>query len=57
MKNVWLTLFVSVLVAGCQLNSVEGEYRDVEVKVTNKASDSNSKSTFCPPGQAKKGKC
>jgi hypothetical protein len=55
MKKLWLTFAVSLFVSGCQINSVEGEYRDMEVKVSNKESDSNS--VFCPPGQAKKGRC
>lgn len=59
MKSLWLTLAVSIFVSGCQINRVEGEYRDVEVKVSNKesSSSSDSNSTFCPPGQAKKGRC
>lgn len=36
MKKLWLTFAVSLFVSGCQINSVEGEYRDMEVKVSNK---------------------
>lgn len=55
MKNLWLMFAVSIFVSGCQINRVEGEYRDVEVKVSNKKTEPNT--GFCPPGQAKKGRC
>ncbi|WP_413111672.1 hypothetical protein [Thaumasiovibrio sp. DFM-14] len=41
---------------GCQLTRVEGEVDDVKVKVSTKNSD-GSYGDFCPPGQAKKGRC
>ncbi|MGD8171424.1 hypothetical protein ACQEXU_07205 [Vibrio sp. TRT 21S02] len=57
MKQIYLALCMCGLLAGCQINSLEGEYKDVEVKVSNKDSKSGSDGEFCPPGQAKKGRC
>ncbi|MFC3032626.1 hypothetical protein ACFOEE_08850 [Pseudoalteromonas fenneropenaei] len=59
MKTLILAFCSLSLLAGCQLTRVEGEVSDVKVKV---ATDDNNKSEnsdgkFCPPGQAKKGKC
>ncbi|WP_197057194.1 lipoprotein [Vibrio sinaloensis] len=56
MKKPCFALCFVALLAGCQITSVEGEYRDVEVKLKNKES-STSGDRFCPPGQAKKGNC
>ncbi|GLT16548.1 hypothetical protein GCM10007938_03240 [Vibrio zhanjiangensis] len=56
MKNICVAVLVTFFLAGCQLNSVEGEFKDVEVKVKNKEEQS-SDGNFCPPGQAKKGNC
>lgn len=44
------------LLSGCQLTRVEGEVDDVEVKVSTK-DDHDHDGHFCPPGQAKKGRC
>jgi hypothetical protein len=55
MNKIWLAICISGLLAGCQINSIEGEYKDVEVKLKNKETSSNGQ--FCPPGQAKKGRC
>lgn len=56
MKSLVIALCSLSLLAGCQLTRVEGEIDDVAVKVSTKDShDSNGK--FCPPGQAKKGRC
>ncbi|UUM31563.1 hypothetical protein [Vibrio japonicus] len=66
MKNFLVVLVASTLLAGCQLTRVEGEYRDVEVKVNTKGDrygnddrhhDGHYQKRFCPPGQAKKGNC
>ena len=56
MKHLLFTLCALILVSGCQLTRVEGEIDNVEIKVSNKDAE-NSNGTFCPPGQAKKGKC
>ncbi|MDD1779898.1 hypothetical protein LRP49_01695 [Enterovibrio sp. ZSDZ35] len=61
--KAFIMLFLSLfLVAGCQLTHVEGEVDDVNVKVTSKDGDKSDKKDksegdFCPPGQAKKGRC
>ncbi|MBD1557178.1 hypothetical protein HC752_09515 [Vibrio sp. S9_S30] len=56
MKLFVIALFTLSFLSGCQLTRVEGEIDDVEVKVgTKDSNESNGK--FCPPGQAKKGKC
>lgn len=63
MKNIFIALMTCSLLAGCQLTRVEGEYQDVEVKVNTKGDrydryyDNHRTSRFCPPGQAKKGRC
>lgn len=56
-----LTLFVAT---GCRITSIEGETDDVEIKVNSKGDgdydhdgDDQGKGKFCPPGQAKKGRC
>ncbi|MCG9788291.1 hypothetical protein [Vibrio barjaei] len=57
MKLMVLALCIIGL-TGCQLTRVQGSVKDVEVDVRSKGhSTSNSSSTFCPPGQAKKGRC
>lgn len=56
MNPVIPILCVVFLLSGCQLTRVEGEIDDVEVKVGTKESD-HSNGKFCPPGQAKKGRC
>jgi PBP1b-binding outer membrane lipoprotein LpoB len=60
MKLILSALCATFLLSGCQLTRVEGEAQGVKVKVateedTEKSNSENSK--FCPPGQAKKGKC
>ncbi len=55
MKAIYLVMTLCVLLTGCQINRIEGEYKDMEVKVSNK--DDASSGEFCPPGQAKKGRC
>ncbi|NAW64416.1 hypothetical protein [Photobacterium halotolerans] len=60
-----LTLFgllaISLSLTGCQLTHVEGEVDGVNIKAsTNGDYDDHhhgSKGSFCPPGQAKKGRC
>ncbi len=49
------TLFVFSLSA-CQVTKVKGKIGGVEVEVEDEESKKKS-STFCPPGQAKKGNC
>ncbi|MGR5362439.1 hypothetical protein ACPV54_16370 [Vibrio mediterranei] len=57
MKFMVLALCIIGL-AGCQLTRVQSSVKDVEVDVRSKGhSTSSSSSTFCPPGQAKKGRC
>ncbi len=58
MMNRMLILLICALFSlnGCQLTRVEGEVDDVKVKVSTKNSD-GSYGDFCPPGQAKKGRC
>lgn len=54
---LFVTLF---LVSGCKITSIEGESDDVEIKI-NSTDDGNGQNKpdgkFCPPGQAKKGRC
>ncbi|ELX4134487.1 hypothetical protein QJ368_003471 [Vibrio vulnificus] len=38
MKKTWIALGLCAFLSGCQLTSVEGEYKDVEVKLKNKSS-------------------
>ncbi|HCE2906613.1 TPA: hypothetical protein NGT82_003333 [Vibrio parahaemolyticus] len=59
MRQVSLALILLTTLAGCQLTNVEGEIDDVKVKVsTNDDSHGpHGNGGFCPPGQAKKGKC
>jgi len=45
--------FFILLSSGCALHEVKGEVGGVEVEVRTKDSGGD----FCPPGQAKKGKC
>lgn len=56
MKKLSFAICLMALLAGCQLNSLEGEYKDVEVKLKSKQSNASS-GKFFPPGQAKKGNC
>jgi len=56
MKSLVFVLFGTVILSGCQLTRVEGVVDDVEVKLGSKSSE-KSDGKFCPPGQAKKGKC
>lgn len=51
-----VVVLILALSVGCQLTRVEGEVKDVEVKVGTKDSD-RSDGKFCPPGHAKKGWC
>ncbi|EHV2839817.1 hypothetical protein [Vibrio vulnificus] len=57
MKKTWIALGLCAFLSGCQLTSVEGECKDVEVKLKNKSSSREESQSFCPPGQAKKGRC
>lgn len=44
--------------AGCRLLQLKGEVGGVEVEATTKdEAAKNKEGDFCPPGQAKKGKC
>ncbi|QUJ70534.1 hypothetical protein KDD30_17370 (plasmid) [Photobacterium sp. GJ3] len=59
-----LTLFsllvVSLSLTGCQLTHVEGEVDGVNIKATTNGDyrdDHSHGGGFCPPGQAKKGRC
>jgi len=56
MKVIVLMLFTLFMVSACQLTRVEGEVDDVAIKVNTK-DDKNTSGKFCPPGQAKKGRC
>ncbi|CZF80636.1 hypothetical protein [Grimontia marina] len=53
---MFLTLFFA---SGCKITSIEGETKDVEIKVNSKEDENSghSEGKFCPPGQAKKGRC
>ncbi|WP_407334247.1 hypothetical protein [Enterovibrio sp. 27052020O] len=62
MKLIVLFLMVLFVSTGCRLTSIEGETEDVEIKVNSKDhgdndDDNRSDGKFCPPGQAKKGRC
>ncbi len=58
MRGVYLSIVLLTTLAGCQLTHVEGEFDDVRVKVSTNDDDKRKGSgSFCPPGQAKKGKC
>ncbi|MDD1794634.1 hypothetical protein LRP50_15985 [Enterovibrio sp. ZSDZ42] len=65
MKLITLLLVVLFVSTGCRLTSVEGETNDVEIKVKSKDHNDDDKDysgdksdgKFCPPGQAKKGRC
>lgn len=63
-------LGLSVSIAGCQIHQVRGEVGGVDVQAQtkedhsnpsnsgqSKPKDNNRDGEFCPPGQAKKGKC
>jgi hypothetical protein len=56
MKVLIALIFVVSSLTACQLTRVEGEVKDVEVKVSTKDKD-RSDGDFCPPGHAKKGWC
>ncbi|PWI33462.1 hypothetical protein DI392_10235 [Vibrio albus] len=59
MKTCLVLLISAIMVSGCQLTRVEGEVEGVGIKLdtnkTYKTYDYGHK--FCPPGQAKKGRC
>lgn len=57
MVRLLIGLSVVFLLSGCQLTRVEGEVDDVEVKISTKDDKPSYEGTFCPPGQAKKGRC
>ncbi|WCE28398.1 hypothetical protein [Vibrio sp. SCSIO 43137] len=57
MVRLLIGLSVVFLLSGCQLTRVEGEVDDVEVKISTKDDKPSSNGTFCPPGQAMKGRC
>lgn len=51
-----VSAFFQLIQGGSKLTHVEGEVKDLEVKVSTK--DGNrSDGEFCPPGHAKKGWC
>ncbi|GAB6260878.1 hypothetical protein L4174_016675 [Photobacterium sp. CCB-ST2H9] len=54
-------LAASLSLTGCQLTRVEGNVDGVNIKASTNGDyhDDHSHSTggFCPPGQAKKGRC
>ncbi|WP_176288047.1 hypothetical protein [Vibrio sp. JPW-9-11-11] len=56
MVRIGCLLVLSGVLVGCQITRVEGEYRDVEVKYGSEAEVQQNR-VFCPPGQAKKGRC
>ncbi|HSG05260.1 MAG TPA: hypothetical protein VLB09_02560 [Nitrospiria bacterium] len=55
-----LSVFLGVLfvfsLSACQVSKVKGKIGGVEVEVEDEDSKKES-SSFCPPGQAKKGNC
>ena len=57
-KYLLLMLTLMFSVTACKVTGVKGEIGDVKVEASEK-SDKQEKeaSTFCPPGQAKKGNC
>ncbi|GLQ73900.1 hypothetical protein [Vibrio penaeicida] len=59
MKSIISLVFIAFLLNGCQLTRVEGEVDDVEIKVGTKEQPKSEQpeGKFCPPGQAKKGRC
>ena len=45
-------------VTACKVTGVKGEIGNVEVEASEKIDkEEKEASTFCPPGQAKKGNC
>ncbi|GLQ33354.1 hypothetical protein [Litoribrevibacter albus] len=48
---------LSLSMAGCKLQQVKGEVGGVEVEAQTQDNKKDKDSEFCPPGQAKKGKC
>ena len=53
-----LTLVLTaLLMTGCNLHQVKGEVGGVEVEAQTKDYKDSGDEGFCPPGQAKKGKC
>ncbi len=52
-----LGLIIVFNITGCQLLQVKGEVGDVVVEAKMKEDKDNSEGDFCPPGQAKKGRC
>ncbi|KKD58772.1 hypothetical protein RN22_19430 [Grimontia sp. AD028] len=66
MKLLVIIFFTLFLASGCKITSIEGETDDVEIKVNSKDNDDygdkgdkdgHPDGKFCPPGQAKKGRC
>ncbi|WP_419146826.1 hypothetical protein [Pseudoalteromonas 'SMAR'] len=55
MKTAIITCMCVCLLSGCKLTRVEGVIDDVQVAVG--AEQNKSTRGFCPPGQAKKGRC
>lgn len=55
MKALLTVLCCLVTLTGCQLTRIEGKVDGVDVKASTSKSSTDDK--FCPPGQAKKGKC
>ncbi|KUI97754.1 MULTISPECIES: hypothetical protein [Vibrio] len=55
MKQLLMIAVTSIVLSGCQLTRVEGKINDTQVKVNT--TETNDQGKFCPPGQAKKGKC
>ena len=52
-----LMLIIALSFSACSLSQVKGEIGGVEVDVKAKDGKSNNNGKFCPPGQAKKGRC
>ena len=57
-----ISLFMLVLMfafnaAGCKLLQVKGEVGEVEIDAKTKEEAAKDDGSFCPPGQAKKGRC
>ena len=56
MRLMYLAVLIgSILSGGCELHQVKGEVAGVEVEATT--ADNKGDGNFCPPGQAKKGRC
>ena len=58
-SSLMLGLIFVFNITGCKLLQVKGEVGDVvvEAKMNEEVDKDNSEGDFCPPGQAKKGRC